>query len=184
MWGTGVVLMDRAGALVAMDSSAELIFSQAAAFNGRPGKLDDSAEAALAEVHRLTLSALDPNSRARPPVVRMLFHWSGAVALLRGTVAVGADAREFITVLVHRGETKEIRRRRMIFRWGLSEREAEVLSFVAQGKTNPEIAVILGIIRLTVKKHLERVFLALSVETRVAAVKALESNGRDSSSFD
>jgi DNA-binding CsgD family transcriptional regulator len=184
IWGTGIVLMDRAGALVAMDSAAELIFSQAAAFNGRPGRLDEIAKVGLSEVHRLTLSALDPNSAARPPVVRILSHWSGAIALLRGTIAIGSDGQEFITVLVQRGETKELYRRRMTIRWGLSEREAEVLSFVAQGKTNPEVAIILGISRLTVKKHLERVFLALGVETRTAAAKALESNDRESVIFD
>jgi DNA-binding CsgD family transcriptional regulator len=51
----------------------------------------------------------------------------------------------------------------------ITSREAEVLSYVAKGKTNPEIATILGISRLTVKKHLEHIFQALSVETRTAA---------------
>jgi DNA-binding CsgD family transcriptional regulator len=51
----------------------------------------------------------------------------------------------------------------------ITSREAEVLAYVAMGKTNPEIATILGISRLTVKKHLEHIFQALSVETRTAA---------------
>jgi hypothetical protein len=42
-------------------------------------------------------------------------------------------------------------------------------AFVAMGKTNPEIAIILGISRLTVKKHLEHIFQSLGVETRTAA---------------
>ena len=57
----------------------------------------------------------------------------------------------------------------------ITKREAEVLSYVAMGKTNPEIAIILGIGRLTVKKHLEHIFQSLNVETRTAAaVVALE----------
>ncbi len=52
---------------------------------------------------------------------------------------------------------------------GITRREAEVLAYVAMGKTNPEIAIILGISRLTVKKHLEHIFQSLSVETRTAA---------------
>ncbi len=52
---------------------------------------------------------------------------------------------------------------------GLTEREAEVLYWVAQGKTNPEIALILGTALKTVKKHLQRVFEKLGVETRTAA---------------
>jgi DNA-binding CsgD family transcriptional regulator len=54
-------------------------------------------------------------------------------------------------------------------RLGLSKREAEVLSYVAMGKTNAEIGIILGISRLTVGKHMERILLRLSVETRTAA---------------
>jgi DNA-binding CsgD family transcriptional regulator len=51
----------------------------------------------------------------------------------------------------------------------ITNREAEILAYVANGKTNPEIAIILGISRLTVKKHLEHIFQALGVETRTAA---------------
>jgi hypothetical protein len=41
---------------------------------------------------------------------------------------------------------------------GLGRREAEVLSWVAQGKTNEEIGTLLSISPRTVKKHLERFF--------------------------
>ena len=51
----------------------------------------------------------------------------------------------------------------------LTEREAEVLYWVAQGKTSPEIAIILGAALKTVKKHLQRVYEKLGVETRTAA---------------
>jgi DNA-binding NarL/FixJ family response regulator len=53
---------------------------------------------------------------------------------------------------------------------GLTAREAEILSWVVQGKTNPEIGVILGIQLTTVKKHLESIFMKLGVENRTAAV--------------
>lgn len=52
----------------------------------------------------------------------------------------------------------------------LTDRESEVLAWVATGKTNPEIAAILGISARTVKKHLEHVYEKLGVETRMAAV--------------
>jgi DNA-binding CsgD family transcriptional regulator len=52
---------------------------------------------------------------------------------------------------------------------------AEVLLWVAQGKTNSDIASILGISESTVKKHLLEIFEKLSVETRSAAtLRALE----------
>jgi len=57
----------------------------------------------------------------------------------------------------------------------LTPRVAEVLLWVAQGKTNPEIACILGISESTVKKHMLEVLEILGVETRTAAtLKALE----------
>ena len=52
----------------------------------------------------------------------------------------------------------------------LTPREAELLSWVVQGKTNPEIGIILGIQLSTVKKHLESIFGKLGVENRTAAV--------------
>jgi DNA-binding NarL/FixJ family response regulator len=58
---------------------------------------------------------------------------------------------------------------------GLTRREAEVLLWVAQGKSNSEIAIITGTSQKTVKNHLTHVFEKLGVESRHAAtVQALE----------
>jgi DNA-binding response OmpR family regulator/DNA-binding CsgD family transcriptional regulator len=51
----------------------------------------------------------------------------------------------------------------------LTLREAEVLYWVVKGKTNRDIGDILGASPATVKKHLERVYVKLGVETRTAA---------------
>ncbi len=51
----------------------------------------------------------------------------------------------------------------------LTAREAEVLYWVIKGKINRDIADILGASPATVKKHLERVYAKLGVETRTAA---------------
>lgn len=52
---------------------------------------------------------------------------------------------------------------------GLTAREAEVLYWIAQGKTNPEIALILGTSMDTVKKQAQAVLERLRVESRVGA---------------
>ena len=60
-------------------------------------------------------------------------------------------------------------------RSGLTPREAEVLRWLTIGKTNPEIGIILGISRLTVKTHVAHIFAKLDVETRTAAsLRAME----------
>jgi len=61
----------------------------------------------------------------------------------------------------------------------LTLREAEVLYWVAKGKTNRDIGDILGSSPATVKKHLEHVYEKLGVETRTAAANlAMSKVGR------
>jgi DNA-binding CsgD family transcriptional regulator len=51
----------------------------------------------------------------------------------------------------------------------LTERQTEVLSWVARGKTNAEIGKILSLKTKTIGKYLERIFPKLGVENRTAA---------------
>ena len=55
---------------------------------------------------------------------------------------------------------------------GLTAREAEVLYWISEGKTNPEIAIILDSSINTVKKHANNLFAKIGVETRTAAARA------------
>jgi DNA-binding NarL/FixJ family response regulator len=55
---------------------------------------------------------------------------------------------------------------------GLTPRQAEVAYWVAQGKTNPEIAVILGASPRTIDKHMERILARLGVENRASLIFA------------
>jgi DNA-binding NarL/FixJ family response regulator len=64
----------------------------------------------------------------------------------------------------------------------LTAREAEVLYWVIQGKTNRDIGEILGTSPRTVHKHLEHVFEKLGVETRTAAAALALSRVRRPSS--
>lgn len=58
----------------------------------------------------------------------------------------------------------------------LSPREQEVARWMGRGKSNDEIAIILGISAHTVKNHLEKIFRKLGVENRHAASLALLSH--------
>jgi pimeloyl-ACP methyl ester carboxylesterase/DNA-binding CsgD family transcriptional regulator len=58
----------------------------------------------------------------------------------------------------------------------LSPREREVLALVAEGLSNPRIAVLLGLSEHTVKRHVANILLKLDVPTR-AAVAGLAARG-------
>lgn len=78
---------------------------------------------------------------------------------------VGTD--EFLLRLVE--HNLEHDRLRLCERFGLTAREAEVLLWIAGGKSNREIAIILDLSPRTVNKHLEPVFEKLGVENRTSA---------------
>jgi len=59
---------------------------------------------------------------------------------------------------------------------GLSVREAEVLLWMSQGKSDADIGLVLGISCATAKKHAAHVYQKLGVENRhAAALRALET---------
>jgi DNA-binding CsgD family transcriptional regulator len=78
-----------------------------------------------------------------------LYHQSTVVRQLRGEPLRDASSSE---------------------RWALTEREREVLHWLARGKADRDIAEILAISPRTVAKHLQRIYDKLGVETRTAAV--------------
>jgi DNA-binding CsgD family transcriptional regulator len=174
-WGAGFVLLDRRGNLIALDSIARLTFQQIGVFDGLASgtfsrhpvreSLDYITHALSTIFHQAERSSLSIGA----PVSQLYVHWTGIALRLRGILLVGADGREYINVLVERGETAESRHRRLRFRWGLSQREGEVLWLIVEGKTGPEISILLRISHDTVRKHTSRILEKLGVETRTAA---------------
>ena len=57
----------------------------------------------------------------------------------------------------------------------LSEREAEIMKWVAMGKTNGEIGSILNVSSFTIKNHMQRIFKKLDVFNRAQAVSNFKS---------
>jgi len=62
--------------------------------------------------------------------------------------------------------------------YGLTPRETAVAQWLAGGKTNPEIALILRCGTRTIEKHMERILEKLGVENRAAAAVAIASAER------
>ena len=83
-------------------------------------------------------------------------------------------------LLVLREENHQASMLSLMQAFPLTQREAEVLYWLSLGKTNRDIADILGMSPRTVNKHLEPIFSKLGVETRTAAAALALSKWRGS----
>jgi CheY-like chemotaxis protein/DNA-binding CsgD family transcriptional regulator len=84
-----------------------------------------------------------------------------------GQDEAAGDTGDWLIVMRETSEDAVVEAMSLSFK--LTAREAEVLYWVIKGKINRDIADILGASPATVKKHLERVYAKLGVETRTAA---------------
>ncbi|WP_328765968.1 DNA-binding response regulator [Devosia aurantiaca] len=84
---------------------------------------------------------------------------------------VGSDEYLFrLSRMQSKGQEETLRQQ-----FGLTQRESEVLLWIARGKANRDIGEILGLSPRTVNKHLEQVYAKLGVENRAsAAIRAVQ----------
>jgi len=116
---------------------------------------------------------LNHNDDAPPPRLPLILERAGKRLVVRLFTDPQAGGR---TLLLHEEQIQISPQ--ALTPLGLTRREAEVLFWVAQGKTNVEVAAILGMRPRTVQKHLEHIYQKLGVETRTAATRlAMEALG-------
>jgi DNA-binding CsgD family transcriptional regulator len=120
----------------------------------------------------------------RPPCDTALGLSAGGPSVVAETQRVIVTGRVFhgrdldVLLLEIRRRTQPATHLQSLIDLGVSRREAEVLSWVIEGKRNCEIGTILGVSPRTVQQHLFRAFQKLGVETRTAAaVKILNALG-------
>jgi DNA-binding response OmpR family regulator len=96
-------------------------------------------------------------------------HASQPVLQLAFLGTIGPDEYLFrLTAVSQRSDDAVLRQH-----FSLTQRESEVLLWIAKGKANRDIGEILGLSARTVNKHLEQIYVKLGVENRAsAAVKA------------
>ncbi|GMU46934.1 MAG: hypothetical protein AMXMBFR26_17160 [Porticoccaceae bacterium] len=146
--GQFLVAADRHGALRWTTPQAQQLLTELGA---SPAWLGERLPRLLAQL-QATNRAIDVDELDRP----FQLHYLGKI---------GND--ELLLRLVKGGGPSATERLRTAF--GLTEREAEVLLWVGNGKANREIAVILAMSPRTVNKHLEQIFRKLGVENRTSA---------------
>ncbi|TWF54876.1 response regulator transcription factor [Neorhizobium alkalisoli] len=111
--------------------------------------------------------------RSKPGFARdvafSLSEGAGASLQLSFLGAIGADEYLFrLTASSKRPDDAVLRQH-----FPLTQRESEVLMWIAKGKSNKDIGDILGLSSRTVNKHLEQIYVKLGVENRAsAAVRA------------
>jgi DNA-binding CsgD family transcriptional regulator len=79
----------------------------------------------------------------------------------------GREGAHFQLLLEKRTDASDVEQ--LVDCLDLTPREAEVLLWIAKGKTSAAIAAILDCATATVNKHTERIFAKIGVETRTAA---------------
>ena len=171
--------LDASRGLLVLNADARPCFSTDAAYlllarfceKGRPADPTALPEPARSWVDRQIAIAPSANVTVCALEIRL----GGAMLILR-LISAG-DASCHLLLMEERaaprpGETEK---------QGLTRRESEVLHWVARGKTNEEIGIILGTSIHTVKSHVKRILAELGVETRTAAAAwALERQGTPS----
>ncbi|HXD06493.1 MAG TPA: response regulator transcription factor [Burkholderiaceae bacterium] len=111
--------------------------------------------------------------QGRPAVDRVISQGARRLTL---TLHEDTGDGEWMVVMREASDASVVEAMALAFR--LTAREAEVLYWVAKGKTNRDSGEILGMSPRTVNKHLEHVFEKLGVETRTAAASLVMSRLR------
>ena len=119
----------------------------------------------------LAILAQHPQPGAEPP--RFVIEQGASRLTFRLHQQIGdgdgnaEDGGDWLIVMREVSDTAVVEAMSLSFK--LTAKEAEVLYWVVKGKTNKDIGDILCSSPMTVKKHLERIFVKMGVETRTAA---------------
>ena len=165
------VALDAAGRhLVAVNSEGAVLWSTPQIQNLLAGT--GAADASLCRLGRALGEWLDASHSVSEGRKSFMLGLSEGLAVqLHPLGRVGPDENLFrVTAEDEAGQQTALRDR-----FDLTQRESEVLIWIAKGKANKDIGEILGLSPRTVNKHLEQIFIKLGVENRAsAAVKAAE----------
>jgi DNA-binding CsgD family transcriptional regulator len=115
-------------------------------------------------IQRLRGHSLGQNGKTSP-------RWTFASGTRKLTVRLGRRPHAGCFLLLVDEETED---ERSFCEDHLSPREQQVAEWIGEGKSNEEIAIILGISAHTVKNHLDKIFRKLGVENRCAAAVAIQ----------
>jgi transposase len=171
----GVILMSFEGKVLALNQEAERLFHQLGVFDRlRANTFAVGIGQALdyiASTMRAIFQEIGNSKKANAPAVRIFPHPSGITLSMRGFVTDGNPGQKCFVVLIEQGELHTHRRLRIMHRYGLSSREAELLGLLRSGLPARDIAGRMGLGTGTVKTYASRLADKLEVPT-LAALRA------------
>jgi len=104
-----------------------------------------------------------PFAETAPPAARVLSHRAGIELRLRGHVTTSERGNELFVVLVEQVEPEAFYRLRLMYRYGLSPRETEMLFLLHHGPSVARIATALGVSTPTAKTYVNHLIEKLGV---------------------
>ncbi len=131
---------------------------------------------------RILAAAESYCSSMEPRPYRDALDEAAAAKRLRGEAAGGRLDGDLIEAVLEAAGHRPSRRAARPA--GLTRREAEVLLYVAQGKSNREIASALWISEKTVRNHVERIYAKIGVSNRIGASLYATRHGLAASALD
>jgi DNA-binding CsgD family transcriptional regulator len=153
--GLAVIRIDAKGQILDTDTRATKLLSHYCPLGGGPALPVEWFAA-----HHSRRSSADDACGLLRVVVLESIRGELTVSLLRG--------REDCWLLLQERRNEDLQKR--LREAGLTAREAEVLLWVLKGKTNNEVAVILGTQPATIKKHLKGIYVKFGIDSRMAAM--------------
>ena len=173
----GVVVMDSNGRPIALDPRARSLFFQAGLCDGVAVQACNEAQwRPLLEYIAHSLRAIfqrstNSNNDIGAPAAQIVSYRAGIILRLRGYVTAGATGGSVFVVLVEQIEPEEFFHQRIMYRYGLSPREAEMLAFLRNRVPSARIAAELGISLVTVKTYIRQIISKLEV-SNLSALRA------------
>lgn len=131
---------------------------------------------------RILAAAESYCSSMEPRPYRDALDEAAAARRLRGEAAGGRLDGDLIEAVLEAAGHRPSRRATRPA--GLTRREAEVLLYVARGKSNREIATALWISEKTVRNHVERIYAKIGVSNRIGASLYATRHGLAASALD
>ena len=172
----GVVVMNRDGHVLGIDTRARTIFFQVGMYDGvrwsafaEPSPLLEYVAMRLREIFN---GRKQYPSEIGPPAIAIFSHRAGIVLKLTGHQAPGESGEELFVVLVEELEPEAFLRARLMYRYGLTPREGEVLMLLRNGQSVAQTGKELGISLPTAKTYVRNLIDKLEV-TSLRALRTI-----------